>query len=148
MKAQLASARRTLMFSRLLLTGSVLASALVASPVVTAAAPLGANKFDLLLQYEGYSDFTDRSDAYRHVTRAMARKAILDAKDAGFAFLRVSVSGFGGSDPRSAQRDMLKLWQSDPATYWRRVDEMFDDIDRRICRSCRLCSGITPSFRP
>jgi len=130
MKAQLASARRTLMFSRLLLTGSVLASALVASPVVTAAAPLGANKFDLLLQYEGYSDFTDRSDAYRHVTRAMARKAILDAKDAGFAFLRVSVSGFGGSDPRSAQRDMLKLWQSDPATYWRRVDEMFDDIDK------------------
>jgi Bacterial Ig domain len=130
MKGPFANARRPPMIGRLFLTGLLLAFALVASPMVTAATPLGANKFDLLLQYEGYSDYTDRSDAYRKVTRAMGRKAIFDAKDAGFAFLRVSVSGFGGSDPKSAQRDMLKLWQSDPATYWRRVDEMFDDIDK------------------
>ncbi len=120
----------SLVIGRLMLTGSLLLFALIDARMAIAATPLGANKFDLLLQYEGYNDFTDRSDAYRRVTRAMARKAILDAKDTGFSFLRVSVTGYGGTDPRSSQRDMLKFWQSDPATYWRRVDEMFDDIDR------------------
>ena len=100
-----------------------------ASCTASAKAILGANKFDLLQQYEGYSDFSDRSAAYRHVTMAMARKAILDARDAGIAFLRVSVAGYGGTDPVAARRDMLVLWQSDPATYWLRVDRMFDDLD-------------------
>jgi hypothetical protein len=116
---------------RALLAGTLLLlTTFIDCRLTIAATPLGANKFDLLLQYEGYNDFSDRSDAYRRVTRAMARKAILDAKDAGFGFLRVSVTGYGGSDPRTSQRDMLRLWQSDPATYWLRVDEMLDDLDR------------------
>ena len=92
--------------------------------------PLGANKFDLLMQYEGYAGWqSDGSPGYRHVTHAMGRKAILDAADAGFRFFRVSVSGYGGTNPQGARRDMLRLWQSDPETYWRRVDQMFDDLD-------------------
>jgi Big-like domain-containing protein/cellulase (glycosyl hydrolase family 5) len=116
------------------MVGCLLLSTLSGARFASAATPLGANKFDLLLQYEGYNDFTDRSDAYRRVTRAMARKAIFDAKDAGFGFLRVSVAGYGGTNPKSSERDMLRLWQSDPATYWRRVDEMFDDLDRADMR--------------
>jgi Bacterial Ig domain/Cellulase (glycosyl hydrolase family 5) len=133
-QAKRASARRLLVIGRLLLVGSLLLSTLIDARLAIAATPLGANKFDLLLQYEGYNDFTDRSDAYRRVTRAMARKAIFDAKDAGFSFLRVSVAGYGGTGPKSAQRDMLTLWQSDPATYWRRVEEMLDDLDRADMR--------------
>ncbi len=119
---------------RLLLFGSLMLSAFIDAAMATAATPLGANKFDLLLQYEGYSDYSDRSDVYRHVTQAMARKAIWDAKDAGFSFMRVSVSGYGGNNPQAAKRDMLKLWQSDPGTYWRRVDEMMDELDRADLR--------------
>jgi hypothetical protein len=127
-------ARRSFVIGRLLLIGSLLLSTLIDTGVASAATPLGANKFDLLLQYEGYSPYSDRSDAFRRVTHAMARKAIFDAKDAGFGFLRVSVAGYGGTDPQTSQRDMLKLWQSDPATYWRRVDEMLDDLDRADMR--------------
>lgn len=134
MKAKRAFARWPLVIGRLLLVGSVLVSALIDPGLANAATQLGANKFDLLLQYEGYSQYSDRSDAYRRLTRAMARKAILDAKDAGFSFLRVSVAGYGGTNPQNSQRDMLKLWQSDPATYWRRVDEMLDDLDRADMR--------------
>jgi hypothetical protein len=109
-------------------------STFIAAGTAAAATPLGANKFDLLLQYEGYSDYSDRSDVYRHVTQAMARKAIWDAKDAGFTFMRVSVSGYGGNNPQASKRDMLRLWQSDPGTYWHRVDEMLDELDRADLR--------------
>ena len=122
--------RRSPAIGRLMLTASLLLCALIDGRLAIAATPLGANKFDLLLQYEGYNAYSDRSDAYRRVTRAMGRKAILDAKDAGFAFLRVSAVGYGATDPQDSRRDMLNLWQSDPATYWRRFDEMMDDLDR------------------
>jgi hypothetical protein len=123
-------ARRSLVIGRLVLIGFLPLLTLIDGRMAIAATPFGANKFDLLLQYEGYSDFSDRSDAYRRVTRAMARKAVLDAQDAGLGFLRVSVAGYGGSNPKESQRDMLNFWQSDPATYWRRVDDMLNDLDR------------------
>jgi len=127
-------ARRPIVTGQLCLSGFLLLSMLTDDGLAIAATPLGANKFDLLLQYEGYNDFSDHSDAYRRVTKAMAQKAISDAEDAGFGFLRVSVAGFGGSNPKASRGDMLRFWQSDPATYWRRVDEMFDNLDRAHMR--------------
>jgi len=132
--ATLKVARWTCTAGRALLIGALIASTFIHTRWAVGATPLGANKFDLLMQYEGYTQYSDRSDAFRRVTQAMARKSVFDAKDVGFAFLRVSVSGYGGNDPQSSQRDMLRLWQSDPATYWRRVDEMFDDLDRADLR--------------
>ncbi len=97
-------------------------------------ADLGANKFDLLLQYTGRASGGDGSQAYRRVTRAMGEKAIRDGKDVGFTFFRVSVTGYAPSQPGSTQTSDLRLWQTDPQSYWVLVDTMFDDLDRNGIR--------------
>ena len=74
------------------------------------AGELGANSFDLLTQFQGYASNGDGSPAYRRVTAALGRKSILDARDAGFGFLRFAASGWGVADHRAASRDMLQLW--------------------------------------
>ena len=90
---------------------------------------LGANKFDLLEQYLGYASGGDGSAAQTKVTRAMGRKAILDAQSAGFGFLRVSVSGYFPVVPNGARKDALLLWQSNPAAFWSGIDAMLADLD-------------------
>ena len=92
---------------------------------------LGANKFDLLLQYlEPAPDAAGRDAAGEHyIKQAMAEKAIADAHDVGFTFLRVSVTGFAPSEPGNRNND-LALWQNDPAAFWAATDRMFDALDR------------------
>ena len=103
---------------------------------------LGANKPDLALQYIGTASSQDASPAARAVTVPMARKAIADARDIGFFYVRIMAAGYGPVAPppagNPAQND-LALWQSDPALFWSRVDAMFDDLDAAGIR-------VVPSF--
>lgn len=113
--------------------GLILGAALVQSALaetLSGSTELDANKVDLLLQYTGRASGGDGSPAYLRVTRAMAEKAILDGQDAGFAFFRVSVTGYAPIRSGSGQRSDLELWQTDPQEYWTLVDKMFDDLDR------------------
>ena len=98
------------------------------------AGELGANKFDLALQYLPSSvPISEGTDGYLRVRRAMAKKAIADARDAGIPFLRVSVTGFWPVNFGDKPND-LALWQNDPARFWAAQDEMFDDLDRASVR--------------
>ncbi len=104
-----------------------------------AAAALGANKFDLMLDYLAPSPPAgSEPKGYRRVRRAMAQKAIADASDAGLSFFRVAVTGYSPSDFNTRQHD-LTLWQSDPPRFWAAFDRMFDDLDRAGI-------GLVPSF--
>ena len=94
------------------------------------AGTIGVNKFDLFTQYTGTASRGDGGPAYRRVTRAMAKKALDDAKDAGVKYMRVSMSGRTSSQPGDG-RDSLDLWRSDPETFWAQVDDMMDDLDVR-----------------
>jgi hypothetical protein len=94
------------------------------------AGEIGANKFDLLLQYLPSSQANpDAGDGSLFIRRAMAKKAIADAHDSGLSFLRVSVSGYFPVSIDDRKND-LALWQNDPARFWAATDEMFDDLDR------------------
>jgi hypothetical protein len=98
------------------------------------AGELGANKFDLMLQYIPPSAaIPEEADGYQYVRRAMAKKAISDASDAGLAFLRVSVTGYWPVKFGDKLND-LALWQTNPAEFWAALDEMFDDLDRASLR--------------
>lgn len=90
---------------------------------------IGVNKFDLFSQYVGTASGCNGGAACRRVTRAMARKSLDDAKDAGVPFMRVSMSGPTIND--SDYRNSLALWRSDPERFWPMVDEMMDDLDSR-----------------
>jgi hypothetical protein len=93
------------------------------------AANLGANKFDLMMQYtEYYAPTGVDSDAFHKIRRAMARKAIADARDAGFTFLRVAVTGYEPNKFDVPHND-LRLWINDPPAFWVDLDQMFDDLD-------------------
>ena len=95
-----------------------------------AATEIGANKFDLLLQYLPSSEPSPQAgDGSHYIRRAMAKKAISDAHDAGFAFLRVAVTGFFPVIIDDHKND-LALWQNNPTKFWAATDEMFDDLDR------------------
>jgi hypothetical protein len=102
------------------------ASALVGAPH---AARLGANKFDLALQYLGRAPAGVNAEAYAEVAMALARKSLDDARAAGVAFFRIAISGFRPVSASDAEND-LALWTTQPDLYWRRLDVMFDDLDR------------------
>ncbi len=113
--------------------------ALIAAGAAASAASLGANKFDLMLDYVAPSPPAGANpEGYRRVRRAMARKAIADARDAGLAFFRVAVTGYSPSEFNAKQHD-LTLWQSDPPRFWASLDAMFDDLDAAGIR-------LVPSF--
>lgn len=112
--------------------------ALVA-PSPAAAAALGANKFDLMLDYLApWPPAGAAPEGYRRVRQAMAKKAIADAHDAGLTFFRVAVTGYGPTQFNSRQGD-LTFWQSDPQRFWAALDQMFDDLDAAGI-------GLVPSF--
>jgi hypothetical protein len=93
------------------------------------AAAIGANKFDLLLQFLDTSPPAGAdAEGYRRVRRAMAEKAIGDARNAGLAFLRVAVTGYSPADFGQKAND-LALWQQDPPRFWMAADRMFDALD-------------------
>jgi hypothetical protein len=100
-----------------------LAGLLIAGWMSPAAATmLGANKFDLMLDYVApVAPAGINPDGYRRVRRAMGRKAILDGRDAGLTFFRVAVTGYSPAD--------LTMWQRDPPRFWELLDRMFDELD-------------------
>lgn len=105
---------------------------LVAAASPAAATMLGANKFDLMLDYVAPNPPPEANpDGYRLVRKAMGKKAILDARSAGLTFLRAAVAGYGAAD--------LALWQSNPPQFWALLDRMFDDLDATGMR-------LVPSF--
>jgi len=94
---------------------------------------LGADKFELALLYLPPSvTVPEGQDAYRFVSRALAKKAIADARDAGIGFLRVGITGWWPNN--FGVRSDLSVWQSDPTKFWARLDEMFDDLDKAKVR--------------
>jgi hypothetical protein len=93
------------------------------------AAAIGANKFDLLLQFLDTPPPAGANvEGYRRVRRAMAEKAIGDARDTGLAFLRVAVTGYSPTDFGQKAND-LALWQQDSPRFWMAADGMFDALD-------------------
>lgn len=89
---------------------------------------IGVNKYDLFAQYNGTASGGDGGTAYRRVTRAMAKKSLDDAMDAGVRYMRVSMSGRTSAVPGDG-RDSVELWRKNPEAFWRQVDEMMDDLD-------------------
>jgi len=104
--------------------------ALVAAFPASASA-LGANKFDLMLDYVVPSPAAGADpEGYRRVRRAMAEKAIADARDAGLSFFRVAITGYGPVEFNSnSKQNDLALWQTDPPLFWAALDGMFADLD-------------------
>ena len=126
------SARFILLFLHMILLSAtmVLDKSYAAEPTVLPSPVIGANKFDLFTQYSGTANGGDGSASYLRVTRALAKKALDDAKDAGISFMRVSMSG-RTSKHQGDKSDSLYLWQTNPEAFWRQVDEMMDDLDAR-----------------
>ena len=117
----------------------ILCQAAVSAALPAAAAGLGANKFDLMLDYVAPSPPVGADpEGYGRVRQVMAEKAILDARDAGVGFFRVAVTGYSPVEFDSTRHD-LTLWQSDPMLFWAAFDLMFDDLDRAGI-------GLVPSF--
>lgn len=112
------------------LAGILLIAATGACAQATAAdaaeGKVGVNKFDLLLQYLGTASGGDGSAAYRKVTQAMGRKSIVDARNAGIPYFRISAMGFAPSV--NGARSDLELWRRDRAAYWKIVDQMMADL--------------------
>lgn len=102
-----------------------------APPIVSAPhrPSVGLNKFELALQYTGRGNecrLTDEN-CYK-VSKAMAKKSIIDAKNIGVTYFRVAVTGYGPANWNGSGD--LELWQNQPAVYWSRMDEMINDVDR------------------
>jgi len=89
---------------------------------------IGLNKFDLLKQYLGTASGGDGQFAYRRVTQAMGRKAMVDARDVGARFFRISATGFSPS--AYGGRGDLDLWRRDPAAHWALFDQMMNDLHK------------------
>lgn len=101
---------------------------------------LGANKFDLMLDYVAPRPPAGVDpEGYRRVRRAMGQKAIADARDAGLTFLRAAITGFGPVELNSRNQNDLVVWQTDPARFWAALDAMFADLDTAGVR-------LVPSF--
>ncbi|MBV9824405.1 MAG: hypothetical protein JO001_01795, partial [Alphaproteobacteria bacterium] len=104
-----------------------------------AASALGANKFDLALDYTAPNPPPGADPAgYARVRRAMGQKAILDARDTGLSFFRAAITGYSPSGFDAKHHD-LSLWLDDPAAYWADLDAMFADMDAAGLR-------LVPSF--
>lgn len=77
---------------------------------------VGVNKHDLFTQYLGTSFW----EPPRLLMEEMAYKSIVDAKNSGIGYFRVSVSGFGGTE--------FDYWRLYPAFFWERFDLMMGDL--------------------
>ena len=135
-RSSFGGSRRKYHLARRLCVATIFCAGITQAPEPQAAPGLmGANKFDLLLQFTGRASGGDGSPAYLRITRAMGVKAILDGRDAGFAFFRFAAAGYGPSWPNDPVHNDLTLWQSDPQTYWSDVDRMFDELDQAGMRA-------------
>lgn len=93
---------------------------------------IGLNKFDLFMQYLGTASGGDGSPGYRKVTRAMARKAITDARNIGVTYFRISASGYAPSG--FGRPGDIDLWGQDRKRYWALFDTMMDDLSANDMR--------------
>lgn len=123
------SAGKKQLFLLMMLLTAAFTEAHAASQLLHAGT-IGVNKYDLFAQYTGTASGGDGGPAYWRVTRAMAKKSLDDARDAGVKYMRVSMSGRTSSKAGDG-RDSLDLWRSHPAKFWSQVDEMMDDLDAR-----------------
>ena len=89
------------------------------------AAELGANKSDLSSQYLPHSEAGSNIAGDHYIRRLMAKKAIADARDAGFSFLRVAVTGYFPTIFGDKKND-LALWISQPDAFWADMDVRWD----------------------
>src|ERR1700761_3116611 len=89
---------------------------------------LGGNKFDLFRAYSGFAHRCDGSAACQRTTRALADKAVSDAAEAGFGFLRVGVAGW--SPDETGRASELATWRTNPSAFWKNMDDMFAALDR------------------
>jgi len=72
-------------------------------------------------------------DGYVRVRRAIAAKALADAHDAGFRFVRGPMTGYRPADFGDEWND-LRQWQTNAPAYWAAMDRMFDALDREHLR--------------
>jgi hypothetical protein len=138
---------RCLALAAVLLWAPAFLCGAVAQPRVPVEGTIGVNKVDLLAQYTGTASGRRGDAASLRVTRAMARKALADAREAGIRYMRVSMTGGGGAaraaddadglddgdeeeDAARTTAGALALWTTDPEAFWRQVDVMMDDLDR------------------
>lgn len=112
----------------------------VAVPALPTMPPanIGANKFDLWLQYLGQASGGNGSAAYRTVETAMARKAMADIRDAGSTFVRVSIPGWSV--------ESITPWRTDPGAYFARMDEMFADLRANNLKIVPVFVWFYPAF--
>lgn len=89
---------------------------------------IGLNKFDLFRQYLGGITGEGNVDlAFQKVSQAMARKAMVDARNIGVTYLRVGVTGIA---PRTYDSPgELDLWMHDSPRYWALVDQAMADLE-------------------
>jgi hypothetical protein len=100
---------------------------------------IGMTKFDLALAFLGRAFRGGGSEAYAEIGRAYAEKAIADARQMGARFIRFFASGWGPQyyDAPVRKNDLV-LWQSDPNSYWRRMDEVMDMLDEYGVRAAPM----------
>jgi hypothetical protein len=100
---------------------------------------IGMTKFDLALAFLGRAFRGGGSEAYAEIGRAYAEKAIADARQMGARFIRFFASGWGPQyyDAPVRKNDLV-LWQSDPNSYWRRMDEVMDMLDEYGVRTAPM----------
>lgn len=112
------------------LTIAILCGSLITPGVDSGNIRIGANAFDLLLQFTGYASGGDGSAPWLNLTRAMGGKSILDARDAGFEVLRIAAAGYGPNSPEDSDLGALGLWLTNSTNYWAKVDGMFEALDQ------------------
>lgn len=102
-------------------------SAIVPSAVVVGRPMLGMTIPNLV------PDFTQvswRPAAENNVRLKMAKKAIADAYYNGGVQISMMLPGYFPNDPSQLDNGLndLALWQSDPETYWKRIDALVAEI--------------------
>jgi hypothetical protein len=87
---------------------------------------IGLNKFDLFRQYRGITNEGKPDATFQKITQAMARKAMVDARNIGVTYFRVGITGIGPRKFNSPGE--LDLWQQDSQQYWALFDQMMTDL--------------------
>jgi Big-like domain-containing protein len=87
---------------------------------------VGLNKFDLFRQYLGKSGDAKQDASYQKVSQALARKAMLDARNIGVTYFRVGITGIAPQSFDSPGE--LDFWKQDSQQYWALFDQMMTDL--------------------
>src|SRR4051812_16718145 len=89
---------------------------------------IGLNKFDLARQYLGGTAGDGKTNlAAQKVSQTMARKSIIDARNIGVKYFRVSITGIAPFTYNAPGE--LDLWIKDNSRYWEILDLMMADLE-------------------